>query len=531
MKASYAVQNCDFYIYGTLRSHVGATEPKWVLVGSTSKATYVYNSSILITAEISASSPLQYFTVYVNSTGFIDGPVQLKVVAKTSTVGTMTLVQGATIANGGRSLCYTTSDEGGLYPMHRGVVYSLALGDCTTDIATNQLLIAAYTITSVSYYEEMVVDNQMTSNLLATSTTEPFGFQTPLISQSTGTQVTYKAVVTSFSKDRRRRSLLGSFAYQTSAIFTAVVLSELASAVPTSAPTIITHSPISSFSSPPSPVICITNTTGQHYVASIRPNITHIYQSHGGDASGGEIIRLYGFNYGTNHSLHGVVVNDPFVWSVCQSARWKEATSYNPLYGAIGKAAPYVECITAPTSVGRKNVTIFVDSLMSMPFTRYEVTCKAGYYGSVGELCVSCKGNQSSSYTSPSGMSCLADNMTNPISSPGKINICCVHWSNDCTLLTLLLFATHFYLFLGFYILYDPYPSPNCPSTTLGGVTVAARDVCPYVRECSPPSACIGDNLCASGYSGSLCSSCDIGRCMLGILLIALSALLDIQAS
>ena len=417
MKASYTVRNCDFYIFGTLRSDAITTGPKWVLVGSTNKSTYAYNSSISITAEIAASNPLQYFTVYVNSTEFIDGAVQLKAVAKTDSNNTMTLVQGGTIANDGRSLCYTTSDQRGLYPMNRGVAYTLHLTNCSTDLATIKELMAAHTISSVSYYEEIVFNNQMTSKLLTTLTKEPYSFQTPRMRESTGIQVNYKAIVSSFSNPARGRNLLDSKMLLTSAVFTAVVLSGVPTPMPTYAPVISTHAPTLFWPSPPTPVICITNETGHHYLASIRPNITHIHQSRGGDASGGEIIHLYGFNYGTNRSLHGVVVNDFSIWSVCQSARWINEMSYNPIYGKLGKMTPYVECITSPTSVGRKNVTIFVDSLMSLPFTHYEVSCKTGYYGGIGELCVSCRGNQTSSI---SGMLCPANNMINPISSPGK---------------------------------------------------------------------------------------------------------------
>ena len=64
---------------------------------------------------------------------------------------------------------------------------------------------------------------------------------------------------------------------------------------------------------------------------------------------------------------------------------------------------------------------------------------------------------------------------------------------------------------LGFFIVFDPYPSPNCPSTTPGSATAVIRDKCPYVRPCSPASACIGGNFCAAGYTGLLCASCNIG--------------------
>ena len=59
--------------------------------------------------------------------------------------------------------------------------------------------------------------------------------------------------------------------------------------------------------------------------------------------------------------------------------------------------------------------------------------------------------------------------------------------------------------------MFDKTPSVNCATASSSGVSAYTRDVCPYVQQCSPMSACVGNNLCDSGYAGSLCSTCDTG--------------------
>lgn len=174
----------------------------------------------------------------------------------------------------------------------------------------------------------------------------------------------------------------------------------------------------------PSPVICITNSSVQQYVASLRPNITQIYQSRGGDAAGGEVVWLYGHHLGTNSSQIGVAMHDSSIWKVCKSAKWMESMTYDPTYGSVNKMTPYIECVTASTTVGQKNVTLFVDSQISLPYLFYEVSCKAGYYGGIGEMCISCNGDNNSSsaqstISSELGLRCPSDNMADPIASPG----------------------------------------------------------------------------------------------------------------
>ena len=98
-------------------------------------------------------------------------------------------------------------------------------------------------------------------------------------------------------------------------------------------------------------------------------------------------------------------------------AVWKHSISFDPLFDRANHVAPYVRCVTAATTVGWKNVTLFVDSLISLPYRNYRVTCKAGFYGDEGEYCASCL--QSNSTAAASGMSCPSDNMKSPIAAPG----------------------------------------------------------------------------------------------------------------
>ena len=179
--------------------------------------------------------------------------------------------------------------------------------------------------------------------------------------------------------------------------------------------------PSASGTSPPTSIICIQNDSIPAYLKSVRPNITYIDQTKGGDASGGEIILLRGHKLGSNSSLLGVVINDVLSYKVCSFAVWKHSVSFNPLFDRENHVAPYVQCVTAATTVGWKNVTLFVDSLISLPYRNYRVTCKAGSYGDVGEYCASCLQSNSTAGKQgvASGMSCPNDNMKDPIAAPG----------------------------------------------------------------------------------------------------------------
>jgi hypothetical protein len=105
-------------------------------------------------------------------------------------------------------------------------------------------------------------------------------------------------------------------------------------------------------------------------------------------------------------------------WKVCAFPVWRKSFNLEPLHGRVNRMIPSVQCITAATTVGWKNVTLFSDSFISLPYTRYQVTCKAGSFGGVGEMCSSCD-HPSSNTSVVSGMLCPYDNMENPIAAPG----------------------------------------------------------------------------------------------------------------
>lgn len=139
-----------------------------------------------------------------------------------------------------------------------------------------------------------------------------------------------------------------------------------------------------------------------------------------GDASGGSYIRLYGYNLGSNHSVLGVTIHNKFLWEICDKIIWDEAMNYNPNVGRINTMIPYIQCMTKETTVGYKNVTLYVDALISFPYNNYQVECKKGFYGEMGEYCVNCYDNNTlSSHSVSTGMNCPYDNMISPISLPG----------------------------------------------------------------------------------------------------------------
>ena len=175
---SYSVVDCKFYVYGNVTTLTGTTEYQWVLVGTSTRSTYTYDALVPVTVEVSSLALLRYYTVYVDTTQFKNGPVQLKVVTDTTTAGALSSVLGATVSNYGRSLCYSVSDLGGLYGIPQGSYYPLTVQNCSTDAAVNVALMELYTITSVSFYEESVTGNKVTSSRLSTATKVPYSFYT-----------------------------------------------------------------------------------------------------------------------------------------------------------------------------------------------------------------------------------------------------------------------------------------------------------------------------------------------------------------
>ena len=192
-------------------------ESEWVSVGSSVAATYVFDAAAN-NFNSSVETSLAYYVVNVNSTLFPDGPVQLKVVADTAAFGELTAMKSSTIANTGIPLCYTTSDQGGQYPLHVGNSYTFTVADCSTDAASIQSLYGIYKISSVSFYKETLAKGVLSSKLISSTVTAPFSFQTSQTVQELGTRVTFKAVVTSNLRTSSQT------VFSTSATMTGVVI-------------------------------------------------------------------------------------------------------------------------------------------------------------------------------------------------------------------------------------------------------------------------------------------------------------------
>ena len=225
---SYNVVDCKFYVYGNVTTLAGSAYA-WVLVGTSTRATYTYNASIPDSLEISTNALLQYFTVNVNTAQFNNGIVQLKVITTTTTAGALSSVQGATVVNNGRSLCYSVSDYGGQYAIHRGRSHTFTVQSCSTDAAVNAALLARYTISSVTFFEESVTANKVTSTRISSDTTAPYSFSTSGTLLQIGLQVNYRAMVKSIDQ-------LTGLTYETSTVFSTVLTNFSPSSQPTSLP-------------------------------------------------------------------------------------------------------------------------------------------------------------------------------------------------------------------------------------------------------------------------------------------------------
>ena len=227
---SYTVVDCKFYVYGNVLNVDGSAAYAWILVGTSARSTYTYDATLPDSFEISSNALLQYFTVNVDTTQFKDGAVQLKVVTSTTTAGELSSILGATVANTGRLLCYSVSDLGGQYAVHRGMPLSLTVESCTTDAAVNAGLLAQYTISSVTLFEESVTANKLTSRRISSATTAPYSFTTSGTLLEVGLQVNYRAMVKSVDN-------MSGVTYETSAIFSTVLKHSAPTGQPTSQPT------------------------------------------------------------------------------------------------------------------------------------------------------------------------------------------------------------------------------------------------------------------------------------------------------
>jgi hypothetical protein len=106
---------------------------------------------------------------------------------------------------------------------------------------------------------------------------------------------------------------------------------------------------------------------------------------------------------------------------------------------------------------------------VSEPDDTYEVSCKKGYYGGLGEHCVDCGDPE---FT---GLICDRDNLYEPVSASG--------W----------------------YLTYHPSGAEACPDENIN------RVYCPVVQPCIPLDSCLGNNTCSKEYEGPRCATCAEG--------------------
>ena len=188
------------------------------------------------------------------------------------------------------------------------------------------------------------------------------------------------------------------------------------------------------------------------------PAISYYQQDNGGNAAGGETLIIHGTNFGAWRTPLNISLGS----ELCLNSVW---LADDPVYDY----KPYLKCTTPREKVGYKNVTVFVAFQVSEMDDRYEVTCKKGYYGGVGEYCVDCGDPEDT------GLVCDKDGLYEPLS------------------------------YNGWYLSYSSSESGDCPEEN------ADRDSCPVVQPCIPKDSCLGNNTCAVEYEGDRCAVCAEG--------------------
>ena len=179
------------------------------------------------------------------------------------------------------------------------------------------------------------------------------------------------------------------------------------------------------------------------------PTVTRYYMSRGGSALGNELLRVYGTNFGAIDSPVAVYIND----TVCQ----------DPVRNVDDKGESYIECTTAPTTVGSKNVRVEVGFHIVDSNVPYRVECKKRSFGAEGEMCSLCR----------EGYVCNTDGLEYPKSA----------W--------------------GFYMTDVAIPSDMCPPESQ-----VKREECPAALACMPRESCIGNNECSLEYTSERCAQC-----------------------
>jgi hypothetical protein len=108
------------------------------------------------------------------------------------------------------------------------------------------------------------------------------------------------------------------------------------------------------------------------------PEIVSVFQASGGDAMGGEIVRVFGNNFGTYYSpvtfFQNSVSNRE---TLCLHANW--IVDQNELN------IKFVECYSLRATVGWKNISLLIAYQFSPVYQRkYRVECKKGFFGMEG---------------------------------------------------------------------------------------------------------------------------------------------------
>lgn len=184
------------------------------------------------------------------------------------------------------------------------------------------------------------------------------------------------------------------------------------------------------------------------------PSITYFAFERGGDAAGGEQLRVYGNNFGSIPTPVRLTFSDGSF--VCQSN----------IESVLGNNSAHIKCITTPTTSGWKIVSIHIAGQESLS-ARYYLECKTGSYGLVSGYCKYC-GN-----AEQTGQLCPYNGMVLPISAPGWFMINTTVDNDRC----LSNFTSH--------------------------------NVCNSLWPCYPSYSCIGNNVCAQSYEGDRCAFCD----------------------
>ena len=188
------------------------------------------------------------------------------------------------------------------------------------------------------------------------------------------------------------------------------------------------------------------------------PAISYFQQGSGGNAAGDELLKIFGINFGAWRTPLNISLGS----ELCENSVW---LADDPVYDYL----PYLQCVTPRAVVGFKNVSLAVAFQTSEPDDRYEVKCKRGNYGGVGEHCVDCGDPELT------GLVCDEDDLYEPQSASG--------W----------------------YMSYATGESEDCVEENKD------REYCPVVQPCIPLASCLGNNTCADEYEGDRCATCAEG--------------------